>query len=64
MKTTRRKRFTKAKISSDLLFWTFGVELGFIDRDTHSVEELESLIDAAFDKEQIEAIVESFYLQC
>ena len=47
------KKFTKAQISDDALFWLFGVELGAIDCSIHSLDELADYVDKHYTKQQI-----------
>lgn len=51
------RRFTKARITEDVLFWHFGVELGFIDASIHSLEDLEKELDRLYSAEEIRAML-------
>lgn len=64
MGTTSTKRtYTKANVSGDVLFWFFGVEIGFIDASIHSMEDLEKAVDKAYPtKEDIENIIHKYDL--
>lgn len=64
MGTTSTKRtYTKANVSEDVLFWFFGVEIGFIDASIHSMEDLEKAVDKAYPtKEDIEDIIHKYDL--
>ena len=64
MGTTSTKRtYTKAKVSEDVLFWFFGVEIGFIDASIHSLKDLEEAVDKAYPtKEAIEDIIHEYDL--
>lgn len=64
MGTTSTKRtYTKANVSEDVLFWFFGVEIGFIDTSIHSMEDLEKAVDKAYPtKEAIEEIIHKYDL--
>ena len=51
------KTYTQANIQEDILFWLFGVELGYIDCSINSMEDLANAVDSHHTKEEIEEIV-------
>lgn len=48
-----KKKWTKAGITKDTLFWLFGVEMGIIDCSIHSMDDLEAKVDKHYTKQQI-----------
>ena len=51
------RRFTKAGITEDALFWHFGVELGFIDASINSLSDLEQELDRLYSAEEIRSML-------
>lgn len=51
------KTYTSANISEDVLFWLFGVELGYIDGSINSMEDLANAVESHHTKEEILEIV-------
>lgn len=49
----KNKKYTKAEIDQDTLFWLFGVELGCIDCSIHSLDALADYVDKHYTKQQI-----------
>lgn len=47
------KTYTSANISEDVLFWLFGVELGYIDCGVNSMEDLANAVDSHHTKKEI-----------
>lgn len=47
------KTYTSANIPEDVLFWLFGVELGYIDCSINSMEDLANAVDSHHTKEEI-----------
>ena len=47
------KTYTSANISEDVLFWLFGVELGYIDCSINSMEDLANAVESHHTKEEI-----------
>lgn len=52
-----KKTYTSAKINEDTLFWIFGVELGYIDCKTNSLQDIADEVDRLHTKEEILDII-------
>lgn len=53
----KEKKYTKAQISGDELFWLFGVEMGIIDCSIHSYDDLEKFVDEHYTEQEIRDLV-------
>jgi len=51
------KNYTQANISEDVLFWLFGVQLGYIDTRIISMQDLANEVDRLHTKEEILEII-------
>lgn len=47
------KTYTKANISKDMLVNLFGIEFGFIDCTTNTIDKLEQAVDNSYSKQEI-----------